>query len=83
MSIDILSLIDQEISRLQHARSLLASIDQSATPVRRGPGRPKRALAQATTSKPKKRRKLSPEARAKIVAAVKRRWAAQKAKAKA
>jgi hypothetical protein len=82
MSADILSLIDQEIAHLQQARSLLKSINQSSVSVRRGPGRPKKNLAGPTAAKPKKKRRLSPEARAKIVAAVKRRWAAQRAAAK-
>jgi hypothetical protein len=42
--------------------------------VRRGPGRPK-----GSKNKPRKRRKLSAEARARIAAAQRRRWAKVKA----
>lgn len=42
----------------------------------RGPGRPPSAATPVTASK---RRKMSAEARAKIAAAQKKRWAAQKA----
>jgi hypothetical protein len=58
---------------------------------RRGPGRPPRAATVTGTTDavaapaPRKRRKkrtLSPEGRAAIIAAVKRRWAAKKKAAK-
>ena len=51
----------------------------SGTAPRRGrkPGRV--AKKAAPSAKPRKRRKLSPEARARIVAAVKARWAREKA----
>jgi len=65
--------IDNEIARLQQAKQLLDSMF-----VRRGPGRP----ASPASANPKRaRRQLSPEARARIAAAQKRRWAkAKKAK---
>lgn len=54
----------------------------SGTVVRRRPGpKPKHLSAApvvAVTKPTKKRRKLSPEARARIVAAVKARWAREK-----
>jgi hypothetical protein len=79
---DILAEIDEEIARLQQAKSLLASADVSVTPVRRR-GRPKKDAASPTLAKPaKKKRNLSPEGRARIAEAVKRRWASQKAKQK-
>jgi hypothetical protein len=59
--LDILTLIDVEIATLQQARVLIAGVGK------RGRGRPKSA--------PKKKRKMSPEGRARIVAAVKARWA--------
>jgi hypothetical protein len=69
---DILSLIDAELSRLEQVRALLAG-----TIIKRPPGRPK------STTKPKrKKRNLTPEGRARIAAAVKARWAAQKKAAK-
>jgi hypothetical protein len=69
---EIVAALDDEISRLQRARSLLTGT--------------KRNVTQAVTSfafganqgKTRKRRKLSAEARARISAAQKKRWAAQK-----
>jgi hypothetical protein len=71
---DILTLIDAEIARLQQARALIAATGERRT------GRPKSTAAP--TVKPKLKRKLSPEGRARLVAAVKARWAAQKKAAK-
>lgn len=74
---DIIAQIDAEIAQLQSARALLAGSGA------RGPGRPKKVAGLASAAKPaKKKRNLSPEGRARIAEAVKRRWAAQKAKAK-
>lgn len=76
MAIDsILAQIDAEIARLTQVRALLATtgnIGSSVTAVKgkRGPGRPR------------KKRTLSPEARKRIAEAQRKRWAAQKAKAK-
>jgi hypothetical protein len=76
---DLLAEIDAEIARLEQARSLLASNGESE--IRRG--RPKKTSEAAATVKPtKKKRNLTPEGRARIAAAVKRRWAAQKSKGK-
>jgi len=72
---DILALIDAEISQLQQARALIAGAGK------RGPGRPAKSVAVPTT-KAKKKRNLSPEGRARIAEAVRRRWAAQKKVAK-
>jgi hypothetical protein len=69
---EILTALDAEIARLQHARSLIAA---SGKPKQRG--RPPES-APSAISAPKKR-KLSPEARKKIAAAQKKRWAKQKA----
>jgi len=67
----IVAALDEEIARLQSARSLLAG---SAGPKRRGrPPRSKPAVAAAP-----KRRTLSPEARKKIAEAQRKRWAKQK-----
>ena len=72
---DLLAQIDAEIARLEQARSLLAANGEPE--IRRG--RPKKTSEVAATVKPvKKKRNLTPEGRARIAAAVKRRWAAQK-----
>jgi hypothetical protein len=72
---DLLAGIDAEIARLEQARSLLTSNGEPE--IRRG--RPKKKSEAAATVKPKKKkRNLTPEGRARISAAVKRRWAAQK-----
>jgi len=65
---DVVAQIDAEIARLEQARSLLAATALSE------PGRGVRA------GKGKKKRKLSPEGRARIAEAARRRWAAQKGK---
>jgi hypothetical protein len=67
---EIIALIDAEIAQLQHARALITGIA-----IKRKPGRP------VGTGK-KKKRNMSPEGRARLVAAVKARWAAQKKAAK-
>jgi hypothetical protein len=64
--------IDAEIQRLQHARTVL-----NGTVVKRGPGGPKGSVNGASSASPKHRR-LSAEARAKIAAAQKARWAKAK-----
>ena len=67
----ILSAIDEEISKLQQARKLLQSSGGSK-------------LVSGLSSNGRKtrgRRTLSPEARARIAAAQKRRWAKQKKEA--
>jgi hypothetical protein len=65
----ILAQIDLEIARLQQARALLASTEITG----------KRGQTARTVAKPtKKKRNLTPEGRARIAEAVKRRWAKQK-----
>ena len=74
MALDnILAAIDEQIRNLQQARTLLADLPNDL--VGRGPGRPKGSTGK---SKPRKRRALSAEGRAKIAAAQKKRWAAIK-----
>jgi hypothetical protein len=73
-TIDIIALIDAEITSLKAARALIAETGK------RKPGRPK-ATADPV-AKPKQKRKMSPEGRARIVEAVRRRWATQKKAAK-
>lgn len=69
----IVAALDDEISRLEKVRHLLAgakgNVTQKATSFASGANQEKA---------PHKRRKLSAEARARIAAAQKKRWAAQK-----
>jgi hypothetical protein len=69
---DIVAALDDEISRLEQVRSLLSgtkgNVTQAATSFAFG----------ANQGKTRKRRSLSAEARARIAAAQKKRWAAQK-----
>ena len=73
----ILSMIDAEIAQLVQVRALLT---EAGTGTKRGRGRPKGATDAVSAAKPRKRRRLSAEARAKIAAAQKARWAKQKKK---
>jgi hypothetical protein len=70
---DLIALIDAEIATLKEARALIAATGK------RKPGRPPKVVV-APAVKPK--RKMSPEGRARLVAAVRARWAAQKKVAK-
>jgi hypothetical protein len=63
----ILNSLDAEIQRLQRARDLLSDEPKSA----------KRGAVRNRTAR-RKRRRMSAEARAKIAAAQKKRWAALK-----
>jgi hypothetical protein len=75
MSIDtVIAGIDAEISRLEQARTLLAG---TASPAPKKRGRPAGAV-KAVAKPMKKKRTMSPEGRARIAAAQKARWAAQK-----
>jgi hypothetical protein len=85
---DIVVQIDAEISRLQQAKALLAG---TGTTVKRKPGRPAgvAGLPRVTRLEPTKPlakvkavRTLSPEARAKIAAAQRSRWAKSRKAAK-
>jgi hypothetical protein len=83
---DVLALLDAEIATLKEARQLLKA-DSAWSAAPRKAGRPRKAendllTAVTTTAKTKKKRNLSPEGRARIAEAVKRRWAAQKKAAK-
>ena len=73
----ILKQIDEEIAKLTHIRTLLATTGVAAKKVA-GP----KAKKSAAKTKEKKRRVLSPEARKRIADAQRKRWAAQKAKSK-
>ena len=75
---DVLSLLDAEIARLKEARALLAA-GSTVIVTRKKPGRPPKVLPDPPkVSKRKKKRNLTAEGRARIAAAVKRRWANQK-----
>lgn len=76
----IIATLDGEIARLQQAREILtvAVNINGAASLKRGPGRPKKA---ATVVAPKKR-SVSAEAKEKMAAAQKARWAKVKRAAK-
>lgn len=78
-TVEIVGELDAEIARLQQVRELLAGVEQSA---KRGPGRPKGSAGKAVAdvvATVVKRRVLSPEARERIAAAQRARWAAHSA----
>jgi hypothetical protein len=68
---EILSAIDAEIARLQQARNILANYSDPTTATRK-------AKKGTTPARPATKRVLSAEARARIVASQKKRWAAAK-----
>jgi len=78
MAIDsILAQIDSEIARLTQVRSLLANASDVAVTVKNG--RAKKTVAKVKTAR---KHVLSADARKRIAEAQRKRWAAQKAKAK-
>lgn len=74
----ILAQIDAEIARLQEVEAILAEAGSRDASSHRSR---KNSKATAAPIKRKKRR-LSPEGRARIAEAARRRWAAERAKAK-
>ena len=62
----IIDALDTEIARLKEARRLLAVVGEGA------------ATVSGLKTKKRAKRRLSPEARAKIAAAQRKRWAAAK-----
>jgi hypothetical protein len=70
---EIIDLIDAEIASLKTARAVIASAP--ATGKRKS--EPPKATA-VPVAKPKSKRRMSPEGRARLVAAVKARWAREK-----
>jgi hypothetical protein len=75
----IISAIDQEIAKLIEARRLLSTVSTGSTNFhveKRRPGRPKGNGVNVTRAKRKST--MSPEARARISAAQKKRWAKTK-----
>jgi hypothetical protein len=75
----ILAEIDVEISRLERARLLLAG---ELAPAAKKGRKAKSVEVTLDAGKKKKKRNLSPEGRARIAEAVRRRWELQKAAAK-
>ena len=73
---EIVAALDDEISRLQQVRSLLTSTKGSVTHAAAS------FVFGENEGKPRKRRHLSAEARERIAAAQRKRWAAQKKAAK-
>jgi len=76
----LIAQIDAEIEKLTRARAALAAINSPGTSQKRR-GRPPKNLSAAPVVI-RKRRELSAEARAKIAAAQRKRWAAQRKAAK-
>jgi hypothetical protein len=76
---EVIVLIDAEIAALKQARALLAA-GSTVTIAKRKPGRPRKVQPDfpVISSPRKKKRNISPEGRARIAEAVKKRWAAQK-----
>ena len=79
---EVIALIDTEIAALKQARTLLGT-GSAVTVAKRKPGRPPKVQPDtAKAPKRKKKRNLSPEGRARIAEAARKRWAAQKKAAK-
>jgi len=77
----ILALIEAEISRLMQVRALLADTGKVSTKLIERNAKKAAAADEKKQVKTKKKAKriLSPEARARIAEAQRKRWAAQKA----
>jgi len=79
---EVIALIDAEIATLKEARAPLAAGSAVTVPKRKA-GRPPKVQPDTTaTPKRKKKRNLSPEGRARIAEAARKRWAAQRKAAK-
>lgn len=79
----ILALIEAEIARLMQVRALLASTGKVSTKLIERNAKKAAATEKVKTktkAKTKAKRILSPEARARIADAQRKRWAAQKSK---
>jgi hypothetical protein len=84
----IITEIDREIDRLQTARNAMMGLSGSTgvmQPVGKKLGHPPKVAvpATATATPVKKRSTLSPEGRARLVEAMKKRWASSRALKKA
>ena len=75
---EIIALIDAELAALKEARALLAT-GSAVTVAKRKAGRPPKVQPDsAKAPKRKKKRNQSPEGRARIAEAAKKRWAVQR-----
>ena len=75
---EIIALIDAEIAALKEARALLATGSAVTVAKRKAGSPPKVQPDSAKAPKRKKKRNLSPEGRARIAEAAKKRWAVQR-----
>jgi hypothetical protein len=77
---EILAAIDSEISKLQQVRAILTDSTPKAAlvPGKRPVGRPKKIATAVPAVPATKKRVMSEDARARIAAAQKKRWAAAK-----
>jgi hypothetical protein len=83
MAIDgIIAQLDAEIARLNQVRNLLSATGKVDAKLSAKNGSSARKTRGTVRTKAKAKRVLSPEARKAIADAQRRRWAAQKAKAK-
>ena len=69
----ILAAIDEEITKLQQARALIHGVSNPVA--KKGPGRPKKLTSTVPAKAAPAKRQMSEEARARIAAAQKKRWA--------
>jgi hypothetical protein len=76
----IVALIDAEIAKLTQVRALLATTGKAVAMIEPLAKKAAKAAKAAPAKKAKKRRVLSPEARERIAAAQRKRWAAKKTK---
>ena len=79
---NILAEIDAKIASLQQARAAIVSLETGTPAPKAKRGRPKGSTNAAKPAKVAKKRNLSPEGRARIAAAMQRRWAKQRKVAK-
>jgi hypothetical protein len=77
----VITEIDTQIAQLQTARIAIASLGIN-TSTKRGPGRPKKTMPVVAPKTRGGKRTMSPEGRARVATAQKKRWAAQKKTAK-
>ena len=75
---DVLSLLDAEIESFKAARAILAAGSTVTAALRKAGRPPKMQLTSLVVQKRKKKRNLTPEGRARIAAAAKRRWATKR-----
>ena len=80
MTIDeIVSQIDTEISKLQQARAMLSAVPAPASaPAKKPVGHPKGINSTPPAKVAVKKRVMSDDARARIIAGQKKRWATAK-----